>query len=254
MLVIVNKPRTWTKEGLQRLGELIRASREELGRKSGKSKISQRDLENYILERVGKTIHNTTLSGVERASQAPSWDTLAILEAAQFILHKDGTPYTAEELSAIAQGVLFADDSAESNDDSNTIGKSKVVHQDQDMSTYQFEYLIFRRLKALMVASQDQLGMSKAQYIQAAVANSVDIEKDTEKAAISFYNDIVEENNTRLHSHKCIEAFLPLLFRIKNPRNGLSLDTSRTYAGDFQGLIADLSQLGNGFAVKPVHH
>lgn len=247
MLVTVNKPRLWTKEGLQRLGELVKASREALGRESGKSKLSQRGLSTYIKGKTGETIHDTTLSGIERASQAPSWDTLAILEAARFILHKDGIPYTAEELSAIAQGALFAADSAESSNDSHTIGKSEVVHQDM---SYQFEYLIFRRLKSLMVASQEQLGMSKAQYIQAAVANGVDIGR----AAIVFYCDIMEENNIRLHSHECIEAFLPLLFRIKNPRSGLSLDTSRTYAGDFQGLIVDLGQLGNGFAVKPVHH
>ncbi|HEY9610501.1 hypothetical protein [Allocoleopsis sp.] len=116
-------------------------------------------------------------------------------------------------------------------------------------TVYQFEYLVFNRLKNLMDASREQMGLSEIQYVRSAASNGIALEE-----ASLFYEDVMDGTYNRSHTRTRIEAFLPLLFRIKNPRTGLSLDTSRTYTGNFEGLIRDLERLGNGAAQQPIHY
>lgn len=113
---------------------------------------------------------------------------------------------------------------------------------------YQFEYTVFMRLKVLMETSRNQLALSEVAYIRTASSNGITLEE-----ASLFFEDVMDGTHNRSHPRTRIEAFLPLLFRIKNPASGFSLDTVRTYSGDFEGLVRDLEQLGNG-AQQPVHY
>ena len=243
-MIMRSPPKLWTKAGLLQLGELIKRSREEKG-------LTLRSLADYIEENTGHEVGYSSLGRVERGEGSTTWNTLAIIAAAGFILHEDGRDFTVEELSAIASesSDFFKPSYPENSTDSRILIGKKSGRKAVSEAMYQFEYSVFMRLKVLMEASRNQLVLSEVAYIRAATANGITLEESS-----LFYEDVMDGTYNRSHPRTRIEAFLPLLFRIKNPRAALSLDTSRTYAGDLEGLIRDLEQLGNGATHQPVHH
>lgn len=222
-------PKLWTKKGLERLGNLIKASRETL-------RMSQRALAVYIEEQTGHCISFTNLSALERGNHQLSWNTLAILAAAEFACKPNGVPFTVEELCEIASENLLLDNPTVLNSDKNHGTKEHVLLKEEAM--YQFSYFPFQRLKALMDASRAELDISEVQFVRAAESNGIDADE-----ALLFYED-VQDGTLRSHPVSRIEAFLPLLFRIKK-WNPLTLNKKKTYAGDFQGLLQDLEAFNN---------
>lgn len=252
-MIMRSPPKLWTKAGLLQLGELIKRSREEKG-------LTLRSLADYIEENTGHEVGYSSLGRVERGEGSTTWNTLAIIAAAGFILHEDGTPYTVEELSAIACAAASQEIASESSDffkpsypekstDSRILSGKKSGRKAVSQAMYQFEYTVFMRLKVLMETSRNQLALSEVAYIRTASSNGITLEE-----ASLFFEDVMDGTHNRSHPRTRIEAFLPLLFRIKKPASGFSLDVDRTYSGDFEGLVRDLEQLGNGAQQQPVHY
>lgn len=232
--MLVNKPRLWTKKGLQDLGALIKRSRLHLGQSQGKSKLSQRDLEEYIYERTGCRVHNTTLSGIERASQEPSWNTIAILAAAGFIVHEDGTPYSAEELSAIASETFFKQ---------SVKSVRRVEEETLEVATEDEDFLPplttrgGRRLKNLVLRECEKRGWGAQELIAAGC--------DAELYQVIMREDWFQ----RYPSPQLIKPLAALLSKVEYWDKDNPILTEGNYRGRVEELWTELERNGNGIAL-----
>ena len=237
MLVVKNKPKLWTRQGLQNLGEFVRLSRRSLGRRYGKERgFSQRDLEDFIKQKTGHELHNTTLSGLERAINEPTWNTIAILAAAEILLKSDGTPYSVEELSDIICEEITPPtppfDELEANNDLIVLQYYEVGD-----NVYSFTPSQQERLRQLVNASKRALSLSRDAFIQRCI-NGTDL---TFKEMLLLYSDI-QDGTIRIHTKERIEALLPMLFKVRVWKGsaGVELDPTKHY-GNLEELERDLS-------------
>lgn len=90
----------WTKQGLGRLGEAIRAARESQDRSLG-------DAVDLVFQRTGYKLSKKTIGNVENNVGEPKYNTLVAIAAAGFVLSPaTGTPFTEDEFNDIAAEVL----------------------------------------------------------------------------------------------------------------------------------------------------
>jgi hypothetical protein len=228
------KAKLCTEEGLKKLGKLLYIARKSL-------KLGYRRLSEYILVKTGYSLSEITLMDMEKAIRVPSWRTLAILECAEIIYRPDGTPYTFEEFCQVAYGAIDPTDpkslffwGAEHGMKESTPKSTRKKKENM----YRFTDEQMKRLNALMEGSRLILGLDDEGIIQAATKNDI-----AETDARLFYTDIVDEN-LRSHPLSRIEAFLPLLLRVKQWKP-LLLNQEGTYANDFHQLIEDLEHVNN---------
>ncbi|MEW5859598.1 MAG: hypothetical protein AB1861_19795 [Cyanobacteriota bacterium] len=228
------KAKLYTEEGLKKLGKLLYIARKSL-------KLGYRSFSNHMLLKTGYSLSEITLMDMEKAIRVPSWRTLAILECAEIIYRPDGTPYTFEEFCQVAYGAIDPTDpespffwGAEHGMKESTPKSTRKKREDM----YQFTYEQMKRLKVLMEGSRLISGLDDEGIIQAATQNGI-----AEPDARLFYTDIVDEN-LRSHPISRIEAFLPLLLRVKQWKP-LLLNQEETYANDFHSLIKDLEHVND---------
>lgn len=228
------KAKLYTEDGLKKLGKLLYIARKSL-------KLGYRSFSNHILLKTGYSLSEITLMDMEKAIRVPSWRTLAILECAEIICRLDGTPYTFEEFCQVAYGAIDPSEpespffwGAEHGMKESAPKSARKKKEDM----YQFTYEQMKRLKVLMEGSRLISGLDDEGIIQAATQNGI-----AEPDARLFYTDIVDEN-LRSHPLSRIEAFLPLLLRVKQWKP-LLLDHGKSYAGDFHELIKDLEHVNN---------
>lgn len=107
---------------------------------------------------------------------------------------------------------------------------------------FSFSYFQMQKLKKLLLASKDILGYTTEQYLRAAIARGI-----TREEAVFFYQDVLEELHTASRPRHVVEAFLPLLYKVRR-WNPIQLNVGVTYSS-LEELVRDLEEL-NDFSVN----